>query len=109
MKISEMTNDQAAEAMIRLSVPMSNICDSEEIAEMLTQLSGMAKMPLIRTIGKMLPKFVLYGLKDHKQDVYEIIGALQMVPTEKVGKLNFKETVAMLRDSYDEIIASFFT
>ena len=27
MKISEMTNDQAVDALIRLTVPVSNICD----------------------------------------------------------------------------------
>ena len=109
MKISEMTNDQATEAMIRISVPLSNICDDDELVELMEELNGMSKEKAIKTIGKMVPKFVMYAFRKHRNDLYEIIGALNMTPAELVGRLNFRETVNMIRDSYDDILKDFFT
>jgi hypothetical protein len=109
MKISEMTNEQAAEAMIRLSEPFSNICDDEEALNLIDEMGKMKDMPLIKAIAKALPKIVAFGLQKHKADVYEIIGALLMVSTTKVAKMNFAETVKAVRDSYDDMLASFFT
>lgn len=109
MKISEMTNEQAAEAMIRLSEPFSNICDDEEALNLIDEMGKLKDMPLIKAIAKALPKIVAFGLQKHKADVYEIIGALLMVSTTKVAKMNFAETVKAVRDSYDDMLASFFT
>lgn len=109
MKISEMTNEQAAEALIRLSVPFGNICEDEEALKMLDEYRAMSKMPMIQTIGKMLPKFISYALKSHKADLYEIIGALTFQTKEKVAKMNFVDTIKVVRESYDEVLKSFFT
>lgn len=109
MKISEMTNDQATDALIRLSVPFANLCDSDELMEILTDAINIRKQPPLKIIGKIIPKLVTYGLKEHKRDVYEIVAALQQIPTEQVAKMNFKETVDMIKASYDEILAGFFS
>ena len=108
MKISEMNNDQAAEAMIRLAVPFGNICEDEEALKLIDEYKGMSKMPLIQTIGKMLPKLAAYMLKSHKNDLYEIVGALSFTTAEKVAKMNFAQTVKLMKDSYDEVLISFF-
>lgn len=109
MKISEMTNDQATEALIRISEPISNICDNEEFVSMLSQYAMYGKLPFIQAIGKILPKLVTFALRDHKQDIYEIIAALQMKPTSAIGNMNFKDTLKILQDSYDEILRDFFS
>ena len=109
MKISEMTNDQATEAMIRLSAPMANICEDEELVKILDQAQRMKKEPVIKTIGAIIPKLIMFGLKNHKQDVYEIIAALMMTSSVKVSKMNFAETVQCVKESYDDILRSFFT
>ncbi len=109
MKISEMNNDQAMEAVIRISTPISNLCDDPEMMELMDDLQKLGDMSLFDAIGKMLPRIVAYALKKHKNDLYEIIGALQMVPMAQVGKMNFAETIKMLRESYDDVLAGFFT
>jgi len=109
VKISDMTNDQATEALLRLSEPFANLCNDEETLQTLENLAGMRNMPTIKVIGAMFPKFASIALKNHRADVYEIIAALQMIPAAKVGKMNFKETVQMLRESYDDILRDFFT
>ena len=109
MKISAMTNDQATEAIIRIATPISNICDDEGMLEIIDTIGKMGEMNLVTAIGKVLPKVATYALKDHKNDLYEIIGSLQMKPTAEIGKMNFAETVKAVRDSYDDILAGFFT
>ena len=109
MKISEMTNDQATEAIIRIATPVSNICDDDNMLEILDSLGKMGEMSLLTAVGKILPTIATYALKDHKNDVYEIVGALQMKPTAQVGKMNFAETIRAIRESYDDILAGFFT
>lgn len=116
MKISEMTNEQATEAMIRLSGPISSICDDDEAMALIEEVrkKGEAgdknsKAYALKVVAQMLPQFVAFGLKKHKQDLYEIIGALLMVPVGSVGKMNFAQTVKAVRDSWDDVLASFFT
>ena len=109
MKISEMTNDQATEAILRIAPPISNICDDAEMMTIIDDLQKFGEMDLLPAIGKILPKIVTYALKDHKHDLYEIIGALQMKPAEAVGKMNFAETIKAVKESYDDVLAGFFT
>ena len=116
MKISEMTNDQATEAMIRLSGPFSAICDDDDFIAFWEKAkkkgAGVEGKPMLyqlRALAALIPDFVLLGLKKHKQDLYEIVGALLMVPTGRVGGMNVVETIKAIRDSYDDILASFFT
>lgn len=109
MKISEMTNDQAAEAMIRLAVPFGNICDDDKMLDLIEQYNKGKGEPFIRTLGRMLPELAGYALKEHKADLYEIVGALTFKKQEEVAKMNFLETVRTIRESYDEVLHSFFT
>lgn len=109
MKISEMTNDQAAEALIRISEPLRNICDDDDLLGIIDKWQNMENEPFIKTIGQLIPDFVLYALRKHRNDLYEIIGALTQQPVGKVGAMNFKQTVQTVQDSYDEVLKDFFT
>lgn len=109
MKISEMNNEQAAEAMIRLSVPFGNLCDDEKVVDMINRYKDMKDVPMIQTIGKVLPEVVMYAFKTHKADLYEIVGALTDQSVEKVAKMNFVKTINVLKESYDDVLKDFFT
>ena len=109
MKISEMSNDRAADTLIRLSVPFGNICDDEKIVAMIDKYTKAKNDPFIRTVGRILPEIIAYAFKEHKTDLYEIVGALAGEKTEEVGKMNFMETVKIIKDSYDEVLHGFFT
>ena len=109
MKISEMTNDQAAECLIRLSVPFGNICDDEKMIGMIDQYTKMKDVPFVRTIGRMIPEIVAYAFKEHKADLYEIVGALTDKKADEIGGMNFVETINIVKASYDEVLHSFFT
>ena len=109
MKISEMTNDQATDALIRIAGPVENLCNDDEVSEALEKISKMGDMPMIKAMGSAIPLLVTVALKKHKRDLYEIVAALTLTPVGNVGKMNFKETVKAVQDSYDDIIRDFFT
>ena len=109
MKISEMSNDQASEALIRLAQPLSNICDDEEIVDIFNEAGKVDNVPMVMAIGRLLPRIVMYAFKKHKADLYEVVGALLMIPAAKVGEMNFAETLTAVKDSYDDVLAGFFT
>lgn len=109
MKISEMNNEQATEALIRLSVPFSNICDDEEAVKIIEQYKEMGNRPILNAVGAILPQTCTYLLKKHKEDLYEIVGALTFKKAAEVARMNFFDTINIIRDSYDEVLKRFFT
>lgn len=113
MKISEMNCDQATEAMIRISGPISNIVDDDDALALIDEIQKLAKddpnMHPVRQIAKFLPKIVTFGLKKHKTDLYEIVGALTDTPVGKVGAMNFGQIYQEVKESYDDVLAGFFT
>ena len=112
MKISEMTNAQAAEALTRLATPLSAIMEDKEVVETIKEYLSAKRMKgktVMQVVGQMLPKIVSLGLQKHQRDVYEIVGALQMAPAEAVAGMNFKQTVDEMRGSVDDVLTSFFT
>lgn len=109
MKISEMNNEQAADALIRLSVPFGNLCEDEKIVEIIKKFQGISDQPMIQTMGKIIPEIAMFAFKEHKSDLYEIVGALTNQSVDKVAKMNFVKTVNILKDSYDDTLRDFFT
>lgn len=108
MKLSELSNDQATDILIRLSGPVGAICDDEEAVQMIDEYKSRYKMPLFYAVGKMIPTLVGYLLKKHKSELYEIISLLSGEKKSDVGNMNFAETVKVLRDSYDDTLSVFF-
>jgi hypothetical protein len=110
MKISEMNNEQAIDMLVRISTPLGNICDDEQIADILKRYQELEEMPFINAIGKFLPEIVACAFKKHKDDLFEIIGALTLQKKEKAAKMNFVETLKIIREALnDEDLSDFFT
>lgn len=108
MKISEMTNDQAAAALLRLSGPFSEICDDEEAVAIVEEYKARNSKPYFYAVGKMIPAIVQHLLVKHKKALYEIISVLAGVPVSKVGAMKLPETVKVVQDSWDEVAETFF-
>jgi len=109
MKISEMTNDQASEVLLRIAGPISNILDDENSKPMLDEMQNADKSNPTKFLALILPRLVAFCLKDHKGDLYEIVGALSFKPAAKVGNMNFLATVKEIRESIDDQLIGFFT
>lgn len=108
MKISEMTNDQAADAMIKLAEPISRIVEDEKTTELLREMQQGDNEGGIAFFGRILPKVVPYCMKEHRDDVYAVVAALTLKPISAVGNMNFVETIKELKESIDEDFLGFF-
>lgn len=109
MKFSEMNNEQAADALVRLAAPIGNICDDEKITNLIMEYKGMENTPMIKVIGKFLPQIVGVVFKTHRSDMFEIVGALTMQTKDKAAKMNFLDSVNVIKESLnDEALMSFF-
>lgn len=109
MKISMMTNDQAVDAMVKMAQPMANLMEDKDTARLLETITSSGKEEGgIAFLGRVLPSVVSFCMKDHKEDVYAIVGALMIKPAKEVGKMNFLETIKELKDSIDEDFIGFF-
>lgn len=111
MKISQMTNDQACDALIRITDPVANIADDpqmEPILKGLAEHEGENGLSALKAISQMLPKIVPMLLKDHKKDVYEIISVLSGKAVAEIGKMRITETIAILKESIDDDLIGFF-
>ena len=108
MKISEMTNEQAADAMVKIAPAIQNLLNDENTKPMLEKLANAKGMDTVQIVATILPQAVAFCMKDHKDDLFAIVGALTMQPVSKVGKMNFVSTVKELRESFDEDFLGFF-
>ena len=111
MKISEMTNDQACEAIIRISGALANIFEDEGASALSEDIDkiGKGEITLTSAMSTVIPRFVTFGIKNHKDDLYEFVGALTGKNIAEVANMNFIETINTVRDSWDEVASGFFT
>lgn len=108
MKLSEMTLEQTKIAMIRLAVPFGNICDDEDMVKLLDELKGYFRLPMVVTVGKILPKLITLAFEKHYDDVMEVISVLSDQPVNEVRKMKFADAVKVIRENYDDLANTFF-
>lgn len=111
MKLSEMTNDQACDAIVKLTQPVANITDDPALEPLLKELAGYGgkhEVTGLKILSAMIPKVVPLLLKDHKNDLYEIIGVLSGKAKADIGKMKLTETITVIRESIDEDLINFF-
>ena len=108
MKMSQMTNDQITELIIRITPAVSNIMDDEEMQPLLDKVAGSREMPLAKLIPSLLPPVVTFALRKHKADLYEIVGAFSGKSVKEVGKMNILDTMNIIKDSIDKDFTDFF-
>ena len=110
MKLSEMNNEQAVDTLVRLAQPVANICDDTQIADILQRYQALEETPIISVIGKFLPEIAAVAFKKHKDDVLEIVGALTFQSRDKAARMNFVETLKIIKECLnDEDLKDFFT
>lgn len=108
MRLSEMTTDQACEAIVQLTGPVANIVDDPALEPMLKDFAGRKGQNGLKIISAMIPRIVPMLLRDHKTDVYTVLSVLSGEGTEKIGRQKLTETIRMIQGCVDEDLVSFF-
>lgn len=107
MTIAQMTNDQATEAMVRISAVLGPIFEDKDVIALVNDLGDNKHENLMTLIPKYLPKLTLLAFQRHKDNLYEIVSAISGVGKKDVGTMNFKQTVAIIAESWDDLRAFF--
>lgn len=107
MNINDMNLDQASDAMLRVSNALGFVFQDEEVCNLLDEISASESTSIMKWIPKYLPRIAAMVLQRHRDSMYEIVGALTQTDAKKVGKMNFREVVEILRDNW-ETLMSFF-
>lgn len=107
MKISQMTTDQAADVLIRISVPVANIMHDDETIKVLEDVVKGSNDPFVFIADNIVPVTMVL-LKDHREDVFEIVSALAEKSAEEVAKQKLPETIKDIKNSWDGELVDFF-
>lgn len=109
MNINAMSNDQAMDAMVRISSVLSFILEDKEIRDLMNDLGGDKgkDMTLLDGVTKYLPRITMIAAKKHRESLYEIVGALEQKDAKTVGKMNFMKTLTVIQENWSEL-KSFF-
>lgn len=112
MRISEMTNDEALDALLVITPCVDNILGDEELLENLRQITALKGKTIgeIYAIGaKRITSLLPILLKGHRADVYGIIGAVNGMSVSGVAKCKLVDTIEMVKEIVnDEVLADFF-
>ncbi len=107
MKISQMTTDQAADVLIRISVPAANIMHDDETIKVLEGVAKGSNDPFVFISENIVPVTTVL-LKDHRGDVFEIVSALAGKSAEEVKNQKITETIKDIKESWDGELVDFF-
>ena len=108
MKISQMTTDQAADALIKITEPAANIMHDEETVKVLEKLAkGNTDNGLSFIADNLVPVATIL-LKSHRKDVYEILSAMSEKKVAEIGKQRITETIKDIKDCWDGELMDFF-
>lgn len=107
MKISQMTTDEAADALVKMSEAVTAIVADSESVPLLSGLS--VAFEDREGLTAALMKLVPFLLKKHRHEFYTIIGALDGKTEEEIGKFNLLSTIRVVRDSFDKDLLDFFS
>lgn len=110
MKISEMDNNQAMDAMVRISGVLNFILEDQEVKQLMEDLGSEdgEEKSWIDAITAYMPRIVTLAAKKHRESLFEIVGALEGKDTKAVAKMNFKKTVQTIMENWSDL-KDFFT
>lgn len=107
MTIYEMNNDQATDAMIRISAALCFVLEDSEVMDVIKEAQEVREKTVLEGITMILPKVTALVFRKHRDSLYEIVGALSQQDKKAVGRMNFRQTVDLLKENW-ETIKDFF-
>lgn len=109
MKLSEMTTDKAADALVRLAEPAAEIVNDDKVFELIKGAGKVANAGFSAQMAFILREVAPVLLKDHRGALYEVLSILTGKKAAEIAQQPITATVADIRASVDSELLSFFT
>lgn len=105
MRISEMDNTMASEAMVRISAVANFLFEDKEIADFIRDLGAKKdeQTDILSIISEYLPTLARLALQKHRNDMFEIVGAIEGVDSKVVAKMNFLKTLKIIMENWGDL------
>lgn len=115
MKISQFTTSEAADVMCELVPAISNIMSDSELMNVLREKivinseNGSTVADMVAMGAKKIAALAPILLKAHKNDVFDILAALNKSTREEIAEQNVMVTMRQIKEAaQDEDLLSFF-
>ena len=111
MKLSEMTTDQLADALIDLSEPVGRICQDDQVIGFLKKYAAPVQRnaPALKLIGDAAAGLCPVLLKDHRYDLYQVLSVLTGKTAQEIASQRGAQTIADVRACWDRELTDFFS
>lgn len=107
MKISQMTTNKAADVLLRIAEPASVIMKDSETVKMLDGMANGSENPYQFFADNIITAVSLL-LKSHREETYQIIGALSDKTAEEVSQQKITDTITDIKNCADKDLIDFF-
>ena len=101
MKLSKLTTDEALDVICEITPYVSNIVSDETLMETLNKTikkEGMTRAGVLVAGAEKLSRLVPIVMKEHRNDVYGILAAVNSTDAEEIAKQNIIKTSMQIRD-----------
>lgn len=101
MKLSKLTTDEALDVLCEITPYVSNIITDEELMETLNKTikkDGMTRAGVLLAGAEKLSRLVPIVMKEHRNDVYGILAAVNGLDVDEIAKQNIIKTSMQIRD-----------
>lgn len=105
MKLSEFTTGQAADVLVRIAPLIANIAGDENAVNALGRVADLSEMNnygVRLVVAERYASFVTVLLKDHREDVFGILAALNLKSVEELASQKFMLTLREIRENVVE-------
>lgn len=111
MKLSQLTTDQLAEALVRITPPLCRIARDSRVLAVLDALSfdHLDAQPPLRSLSLMGEKLIPLLLTDLADDLYAVFSVLTGKPADTLRAQSGLTTLRDLMDAWDKELLTFFT
>ncbi len=110
MRLSDMTTDQLADALLNMAEPLANIGQDDAVIEGLKRVGDSVKAgtPTLKIVGDFAATVVPIALRDHRTDIYAIVAYMQGKSIDDISSQNGLQTIKDIRSIIDNDLVDFF-
>ena len=111
MKLSQMTSDMAADVMIQIAPDIEMLANDAELGKMVSKREKTTNQgEAVKFGGLLVMKVAVHVLKEHRQSVWNILGALQQKTAAEIAEQSVMTVFAQIVETLnDKDFMSFFS